>query len=166
MNKPSCHRINLPALLRGRPQATARIQGGDGYPGISGTVSLYQTSAGVIVRAEISGLPQGEPPCGGRVFGFHLHSGGNCGGSMDDPFAHAMAHYNPNGCEHPYHAGDLPPLFGNNGLALSVFLTDRFTIDEAVGKTVIIHSQPDDFTTQPSGNSGTKIACGVLRRTR
>lgn len=81
---------------------------------------------------------------------------------MDDPFADAMSHYNPNDCEHPHHAGDLPPLFGNDGFALLLFLTSRFSVDEIIGKTVIIHDQPDDFTTQPSGNSGTKIACGVI----
>lgn len=81
---------------------------------------------------------------------------------MDDPFADAMSHYDPRGCAHPYHAGDLPPLFGNNSFALSVFLTDRFSVHEVIGRTVIIHDHPDDFTTQPSGNSGTKIACGVI----
>lgn len=50
--------------------------------------------------------------------------------NIDDPFADAMSHYNPGRCEHPYHAGDLPPLFGNNGFALCAFLTDRFSIDE------------------------------------
>lgn len=83
---------------------------------------------------------------------------------MSDPFADAMSHYNPNGCGHPNHAGDLPLLFGNNGFALSLFLTNRFYIDEVIGRTVILHDHPDDFTTQPAGNSGTKIACGVIRR--
>ena len=83
---------------------------------------------------------------------------------MDDPLANAMSHYNPDGCVHPYHAGDLPPLFGNDGLALSLFLTNRFSVDEVIGRTVIIHDHPDDFVTQPSGNSGAKIACGVIRR--
>lgn len=84
---------------------------------------------------------------------------------MDDPFADAMPHYDPNGCEHPHHAGDLPPLFENNGFALSLVLTDRFSVDEVIGRTVIVHADPDDFTTQPSGNSGEKIACGVIRPT-
>lgn len=82
---------------------------------------------------------------------------------MDVLLADAMAHYNPGGCKHPYHADDLPPLFGNNGFVLSLFLTNRFSGDEVIGRTVIIHDQPDDFTTQPSGNSGTKTACGVIR---
>ena len=75
-----------------------------------------------------------------------------------------MTHYNPNQCAHPYHAGDLPPLFGSNGYAFEAFLTDRFTVSEVIGRTVIIHSKPDDFSTQPSGNSGEKIACGEIRK--
>ncbi len=157
-------KISLLALLRGRPQAEASIAGSESCPGISGTVRFYQTGKGVIVLAEISGLPHSELPCHDRVFGFHIHEGTDCGGTMDDPFAGTMSHYDPHGCEHPYHAGDLPPLFGNNGSALSLFLTRRFSVDEVIGRTVIVHDMPDDFTTQPSGKSGTKIACGVIRR--
>lgn len=157
-------KTHLPSLLRCRPQAAACIAGSESYPDISGKVRFYQTNKGVIVWAEISGLPHSELPCHGRVFGFHIHKGTDCGGGMEDPFADAMSHYDPNGCEHPYHAGDLPPLFENKGAALSLFLTDRFSVKEIIGRTVIIHDHPDDFTTQPSGNSGTKIACGVIRR--
>lgn len=156
-------KLYLPAILRGRPQAVASMSGSGSYPGISGTVRLYQTRAGVLVFAEIRGLPKGENPCRERIFGFHIHTGTGCGGSMDEPFSDAMSHYDTNGCEHPYHAGDLPPLFGNDGFALSLFLTNRFSVREVLGKAVIIHDHPDDFTTQPSGHSGTKIACGVLR---
>lgn len=167
MNRSSsCNRsmVDLRSILRGRPQAAASIEGSKDYPGISGTVRLYQANEGVIVFAQVSGLPQSDTSCQERVFGFHIHEGTDCSGNMDDPFADAMSHYNPNGCGHPHHAGDLPPLFGNNGLALSLFLTNRFSIDEVIGRTVIIHDRPDDFTSQPSGNSGTKIACGVLQR--
>ena len=153
------------SILHSRPQAAASIAGSMNYPGISGTVRFYQTHAGVIVLAEVDGLPQSEAPCQERIFGFHIHEGADCSGNMDDPFANAMTHYNPGGCEHPLHAGDLPSLFGNNGVAISLFLTNRFSVDEVIGKTVIIHDHPDDFTTQPSGNSGTKIACGMIRRT-
>lgn len=45
-----------------------------------------------------------------------------------------------------------------------MFLTDRFKVDDVIGRTVIIHDKPDDFTTQPSGNSGEKIACGIINR--
>lgn len=167
MNKsPSCNRstVDILSILRGRPQAAASIVGSKDYPSISGSVRLYQANEGVIVLAQVSGLPQSDIPCQEQVFGFHIHEGTDCGGNMDDPLADAMSHYNPNGCGHPHHAGALPPLFGNNGLALSLFLTNRFSIDAVIGRTVIIHDHPDDFTTQPSGNSGTKIACGVIRR--
>ena len=167
MNHPSpcSHPRNcLFPALRGRPKAAAIIAGNESYLDLSGIVRFYQIDEGVIVYAEISGLPQSGLSCQGQVFGFHIHTGTDCGGSMDDPFADAMTHYNPSGCEHPYHAGDLPPLFENNGFALCAFLTDRFSIDEVIGKTVIIHDHLDDFTTQPSGNSGTKIACGVIHR--
>lgn len=73
-----------------------------------------------------------------------------------------MTHYNPYKCTHPYHADDLPPIFGANGLDFSAFLTNRFSPEEIIGKTLIIHSAPDDFKTEPSGNSGAKIACGVI----
>lgn len=155
--------IRLIPLLRGKPQAAAGISGSTAYPDISGIVQFYETRAGVIVYAEIDGLPGTSSPCGGRVFGFHIHDGTECSGNMSDPFANAMSHYNPRGCDHPYHAGDLPPLFGNNGFALSLFLTDRFTVSEVIGKTIIIHAAPDDFKTQPSGASGEKIACGIIR---
>lgn len=156
--------LHLFSVLRGRPQAAACIAGSENYPAISGRVRFYQTGKGVIVWTEISGLPHSELPCHERVFGFHIHKGTDCGGNMEDPFADAMSHYDPNGCEHPYHAGDLPPLFGNKGFALSLFLTDRFSANEIIGRTIIIHDRPDDFATQPSGNSGTKIACGLVHR--
>lgn len=54
------------------------------------------------------------------------------------------------------------PLMGTDGKAFSMFMTDRFTVNEVIGKTVIIHLHPDDFAAQPSGNSGDKIACGVI----
>ncbi len=167
MNRLSCSnsRIPLLSLLRSRPQAAASITGSTQCPDVSGFVRFYQTDEGVIIFAEISGLPYSALPCCNRVFGFHIHQGMSCSGNMDDPFADTMSHYNPHGCEHPHHAGDLPPLFGNSGFALSLFLTERFSVDQIIGKTIIIHDMPDDFTTQPSGNSGTKIACGVIRRT-
>lgn len=155
-------KIRLLSVLRGRPQAAARIAGSESYPDVSGVVRFYQTKTGVIVWAEIGGLPHSELSCRGRAFGFHIHKGSDCAGNMDDPFADAMSHYDHGGCEHPAHAGDLPPLFENNGSALLLFLTNRFSVSEILGRTVIIHDRPDDLTTQPSGNSGAKIACGVV----
>lgn len=144
--------------------AKAAVMGSKDYPALHGTVTLRQMKNGVLVTAEIFGLPSKQDKCDGGVFGFHIHEGTQCSGNEKDPFADAKMHFNPDGCPHPYHAGDLPPLFGNNGYAyLSVF-TNRFRVDEVIGRVIIIHSKPDDFTTQPSGNSGAKIACGKIRK--
>lgn len=156
--------LNCFSPLGHRPAASASIIGSSMYPNLRGTADFYQTNSGVVVAAEITGLPTSADGCESPVFGFHIHSGNRCSGNDSDPFADAMAHYNPNDCSHPHHAGDLPPLFGNDGYAFMAVLTNRFAVREIIGKTIIIHSMPDDFTTQPSGNSGEKIACGVIRR--
>lgn len=144
------------------PAAFAIINGSTKYPKIYARINFYRHGDSVIVATQAQGLPVRE--CGSGVFGFHIHSGGRCTGNATDPFSDALTHYNPTGCSHPYHAGDMPPLFGENGEAFSVFMTKRFNIEEIIGKTVIIHSMPDDFTTQPAGNSGEKIACGIIRK--
>ncbi|HOJ49160.1 MAG TPA: superoxide dismutase family protein [Bacillota bacterium] len=149
-------------MERYKPDAKAMMKGAPDYPEIQGTVSFYQTSYGVLVLAEIFGLPVSKDDCRENIFGFHIHEGASCTGNEQDPFADTGGHYNPGGCEHPYHAGDLPPLFGNGGYAWSAVLTDRFKIEDIIGRTVVIHSNPDDFTTQPSGNSGIRIACGKI----
>ncbi len=146
--------------------ASAVINGSAAYPNIHGIVRFYQTRNGVLVAAEIVSLPYSHGICQHPVFGFHIHEGGQCEGDIHDPFSVAMSHYNPDNCGHPFHAGDLPPLFSNQGYAFSVFLTDRFSLSEVIGRTVIIHGNPDDFTTQPSGNAGEKLACGVIVRCR
>ena len=157
--------FSLFSVLKSVPQAVAFLAGSKEFPRIEGEVRFYQTPAGVVVYAQIEGLPEAETPCGERIFGFHIHEGTACSGDETDPFADAKGHYNPGKCPHPFHAGDLPPLFGCRGLALSLFLTDRFTVEEVIGKALILHDRPDDFTTQPSGNAGTKIACGIIQRT-
>lgn len=159
----NCKCFPIVQILQGTPQAIAHISGSSDYPQIAGTVRLYQSKSGVIVYADIRNLPDNETPCQKKIFGFHIHSGTACTGDKTDPFSAAMSHDNPDNCMHPYHAGDLPPLFGNHGIAVSVFLTDRFSVSEIIGKTMIIHDSPDDFITQPSGNSGTKIACGIIK---
>lgn len=158
---------NISTMMRGVPTAVALIRGSDEFPEIKGSLKLYQLSYGVLAVAEIEGLPVATKDCEESIFAFHIHGGTSCTGNQNDPFADAGTHYNPNNCPHPYHAGDLPPLFGTkNGTAFLSFISDRITVDEAIGKTVIIHDMPDDFTTQPSGNSGKKIACGHIMSTR
>ena len=154
--------INLYGMLQGLPDAVAVMAGSQANGKIHGTVKFYQAARGVLIVADIFGLPTSNEPCDKRIFAFHIHSGSSCSGNEQDPFADAGTHYNPDDCPHPHHAGDIPPLFDAGGRAFLAFLTDRFTVDEVIGKTVIIHDRPDDFTTQPSGNAGNKIACGVI----
>lgn len=142
--------------------AAATLSGSEKYPGIKGTVTFVQQKQGVVVTARITGLPQELEKCGGQIFAFHIHDGNSCVLSDGGTFESVGGHYNPGACPHPYHAGDLPPLFGSGGSAYMSVLTDRFSVKDIIGKTVVIHRGPDDFTTQPSGNSGEKIACGEI----
>ena len=136
--------------------AKATIKGGKKYPEINGNVYFKQTKNGVIVTAEINNLPTSNNVCEPRICGFHIHKGTSCTGDDTDEFKDALTHYNPNNCKHPNHAGDLPVLFENNGYAYMSFLTNRFKVNDVIGKVVIIHSKPDDFRTDPSGNSRRK----------
>ena len=142
--------------------AKANIIGGKKYPNLKGTVTFKETKNGTLVTAKIKGLPQAVGKCKGRFFGFHIHEGNSCTGNANDEFANAKSHFNPTDCEHPFHAGDLPPLIENNGYAYMSVLINKFKIKDILGKVIIIHDSPDDFKTQPSGNSGTKIACGKI----
>ncbi len=153
------------SLLLQRPQAQALLDGSPKHTRIRGKVTFFETPAGVLVSTEVTGLPSYTNPCESSFLGFHIHQGSTCTGNATDPFANAQAHLNPLNCTHPHHTGDLPSLLNNNGYAFSVFLTDRFSIDEIIGSTVIIHDMPDDFRTQPAGDSGERIACGVITRT-
>lgn len=142
--------------------ARAVIKGGKEYPQINGVVYFNKVKDGVLLIAKVNGLPQSKNNCSGRFFGFHIHNGTSCTGNAEDEFANSGTHYNPSNCPHPYHAGDLPPLIENNGYAYMSVLLNKFKIDDIIGKVVIIHDSPDDFNTQPSGNSGKKIACGII----
>ena len=148
-------RLSFSPYLRRPPHAKAALQGNGAY----GTVELYQTPHGVLVLAEIYGLPKGEIDRS-PVFGFHIHEGKYASPPSLSPTA--GGHYNPYHTPHPYHAGDLPPLFGANGCAFALTLTSRFTVDEVIGRTVVIHKGADDFTTQPSGNAGSILATGEI----
>ena len=144
------------------PAAWADLRGRESYPSLRGSVRFYESGPGVLVIAEVTGLPTARNLCESPIFALHIHEGGSCTGNERDPFADVGMHYNPLHCPHPYHAGDMPPLFSANGYAYGAFVTDRFTIRDIVGRSVILHGSPDDFTTQPSGNAGEKIACGEI----
>ena len=139
--------------------AQAKIAGNSEHPALHGTVTFQQLNRGLLVNAEIYGLPDmGDS----AFFGFHIHDGDSCTGNKNDAFADAGVHLNTTKREHPYHEGDLPQLLSCKGFAYMSVLTGRVTIKEIIGKSVIIHGGVDDFISQPAGNTGEKIACGII----
>ena len=154
------HHYTLLNILNGnKPQAVAQITGNTDYPDLYGTVKFFPIHyKGVLVEAEVFHLPTDMNSNRNAFFGFHIHENGDC----TDNFENTGGHFDPAGADHPFHAGDMPPLMSNDGYAWMVFLDSRITIPEILNRSVIIHSMPDDFTTQPSGNAGEKIGCGII----
>ena len=145
-----------------RPQAAAWIHGGSAYPRLSGLAKFYQTNyGGVLVEVEVFGLPNISEGGSSNLYALHIHEFGDC----SDDFSKTGSHYAHPGQLHPDHAGDMPPLLGNQGYAWSAFYDKRFRIDDIIGKSVVIHLSRDDFTSQPAGDSGVKIGCGEIKRT-
>lgn len=143
------------------PQALAWVYGSQEHPRLNGLVKFYDTMYdGILIEAEIFGLPT-ENPSGSSFFAMHIHENGDC----SDFFQHTGEHYNPENRPHPAHAGDLPPLIGNQGYAYFVVYNEQLTLDDLEGKSVVIHSNRDDFKTQPAGDAGIKIACGSIQIT-
>jgi len=142
--------------------ASAVITGSEKYPDIRGLAVFVPTELGTMVSVSVYGLPKSEGECRCGIFAMHIHEGMTCTGNAEDPFADVKGHYNPNGCLHPCHKGDMPPLFADNGTAYFAFITTRFTSEDVIGHTIIIHRNFDDLHTQTSGNSGEKIACGEI----
>lgn len=142
-----------------RPRAAASIKGNAKFGRIRGNVYFYQIPfGGVLIEAEIFGLPDEgllAPPV---FYAFHMHENGDCSGQ----FEKTGGHYNPAGAPHPKHAGDMPPLRSSNGYAWLAFYVPDLELYDVIGKSMVIHQGTDDFMTQPSGNSGEKIACGVI----
>lgn len=143
--------------------AFAVIKGAGDHSQLHGYAEFEQRQRGILVTAEIFGLPEGGE-CNSGIFALHIHDGISCETDMDGEFTSVGTHYNPDGCPHPYHAGDLPPLFSNGGYAYMSVITDRFTLGEIIGKVIVIHENSDDFTLQPAGGAGNKIACGKILR--
>lgn len=143
------------------PDAYADIKGNDTYPCLCGRAHFHNTAqGGTLVEVEICNLPFMDEQFSSAFYGMHIHENGDC----TPPFDKTGNHYNPSNMPHPMHAGDMPALLGNHGYAYSVFYTERFVIDDIVGRSIVIHAHPDDYRTQPSGNSGNKIGCGVIKQ--
>lgn len=140
------------SMIQSMPYAKAKVRGNASYPYIQGEVSFYEVYGGTVVVASVFNLPEGD-----GFHGFHIHEGNSCAPMK------AGGHYNPTKVSHPSHAGDMPPLLANHGKAFSAFYTTRFYPEDIAGKVVVIHAMPDDFISQPSGNPGSMIACGVIQ---
>jgi Cu-Zn family superoxide dismutase len=158
---------NPEARYGGCAAAFAIMRGGPLAPRISGIVWFKDVPGGTQVQVEVTGLPPYQPATDKRnpvgPHGFHIHEFGTCEiGEPNDPFTAAGEHWNPDNQPHGNHAGDFPVLFSNGGLARVSFFTDRFKVADIIGRSVLIHEHPDDYRTQPAGNSGRRLACGVI----
>ena len=141
-------------------EATAKFIGADGAE--IGTATLTETPAGVLIEAQVSGLPAGQ------WVGFHFHENGTC----DHQSGHESAggHFNPDGKEHGYksangpHAGDIPNQHIHAEGMLHAQLFNTFVslaegANSVKGRALMIHGGPDDYESQPSGKAGNRIAC-------
>lgn len=147
--------------------AFAAMKGVDGKE--LGTVSFTETKSGTLrIVVEMTGLPPGP-------HGFHVHEKGAC--DTASKFETAGAHYSggrEHGVEHEGgpHAGDLPNVnVGQDGILKAEFFSDALSIAEGEnplmdtdGSSVIVHASADDYTTQPSGDAGERIACGLVQQ--
>jgi Cu-Zn family superoxide dismutase len=143
------------------PAASATLAGRSGSA-VSGSVNFVEVAGGVKIEAQVAGLTPGE-------HGFHVHEVGDC--SAPDATS-AKGHFNPTGMAHGkhdnavHHGGDMPNLVANTqGEAhYSVELKGMSLIgaNSVIGRSVVIHADPDDYQSQPAGNSGKRIACGVI----
>lgn len=163
----NCYYYREATTARPQNTAVAYVRGGSLYPAIKGTVRFKNTAGGCEVYVNISGLPNYSPAAADKPqigpFGFHIHQAACDGaGTAANPFPSTGAHWNPTNQPHGNHAGDFPVLFSNNGTAIMNFFTNKFKVRDIINRSVVIHESPDDYRTQPSGNSGRKIACGTI----
>lgn len=135
---------------------------------LSGNITFTESNGEVTMKATIRGLQNGQDHA------IHIHEKGDC--SAEDGSS-AGGHWNPTNERHGkwgdaegYHAGDIGNLEADeNGVAELEFSTDQWCIGcndmtkDIVGKAIIVHEDPDDFETQPTGNAGGRIGCGVIK---
>lgn len=147
-------------------QAIARLEPTKGSS-VNGVVQFFPRGDGSV---QVKGTVRGLAP--NSVHGFHIHEKGDC--SSGDGLS-AGGHFNPGQQAHGkfdgavHHAGDLPSLTADaQGTATIDFTSRSIALDRGtsgiLGRGLIVHNDPDDYTTQPTGNSGARVACAVIER--
>jgi Cu-Zn family superoxide dismutase len=157
--------LALTSLPASAQTASAKLRDANGKD--VGTAQLTQTPSGVLVNLSVKGLPAGE-------HAFHVHAVGKC----EPPFTTAGEHFNPAGKKHGimaaegHHAGDMPNVHipASGELTVEVVNGD-ITLDKGKpnsvfgpeGTSLIIHAGKDDYKTDPTGDAGGRIACGIIQ---
>ena len=147
------------------PSAVAELQPTQGST-VTGKVVFVQHAHGMV---KVSGQVRGLKPL--AEHGFHIHETGDC--SSADASS-AGGHFNPGNTNHgkhgtgPVHAGDLPSLRANSsGMAIVHFETPQISVgsnsNNILDRALVVHADPDDFASQPSGNAGARLACAVIK---
>ena len=151
-----------------KAHATAKMAGLDGTS--LGTVDFAQTGHGVLITFDLHGLPPG-------AHAVHIHTSGNC--DAKTKFTSAGPHFSPEQKLHGFmtkggpHPGDLPNQFAAaDGTLHASTVSNMFSLGNGKksifdrdGASIIVHARADDYMSQPAGNSGDRIACGVIMRT-
>jgi len=152
-----------PAIAQDATTASARLVDGEGKD--VGTAELVETGSGVLITLEVSGLPADH------WVAFHVHEDGAC----DPATGHESAggHFNPGSSEHGFlaeggfHAGDMPnQRVGSDGVLRAQVLNSEVALGEGdngiLQRALMIHAGADDYKSQPSGDAGARLACGVI----
>jgi superoxide dismutase, Cu-Zn family len=152
-----------------KARAIAKLIGTDGEP--AGTANFAATSHGVLIQFDLKGLAPG-------AHGIHIHTSGNCDKKV--AFTSAGPHFSPEPnrmhgylAQHGVHAGDLPNQFaGSDGTLRATVISNAFSLGNGKksifdrdGAAIVVTAKGDDYTNQPDGNSGGRVACGVIVRT-
>ena len=155
----------LAGPAQAQPKATAEIKDATGK--VLGEALLAQRDGTVEIDVTLTGLPKG-------TYAFHIHDAGRC----DPPFESAGEHFNPEGKQHGKdnprgpHAGDMPNIeVPDSGRVKMQLVVKGVSLDggprallDGDGATLVVHEDPDDHKTDPSGNAGKRLACGVIHR--